>query len=191
MLTNETVEVITEVPAEVSENLTKKRLERYMEKMENKPKLCNQILIYPGEVIVRTGGSFYRCDSIEGYIKFPEKDCFQAITLLDKPLVIALLSNYKLLIKYDDKIFCRGYKKLNTEGLVLIMKVVLENMNGAIFLVDTGKGEINPYFSLEDIDAETGMETNILYDSFVSIIKDTSKFDMVDVEEDDDYEEEE
>ena len=51
------------------------------------------------------------------------------------------------------------------------MKVVLENMNGAIFLVDTGKGEINPYFSLEDIDAETGMETNILYDSFVSINK--------------------
>lgn len=91
MLTNERVELITEVPAEASENLTQKRFERYMEKMENKSKLCNQILIYPEEVLVRTGGSFYRCDSLEGYIKFPEKDCFQEITLLDKPLVIAHL----------------------------------------------------------------------------------------------------
>lgn len=187
MFTNKNVEVITEV----DESLKAKRLRRYKEKITKIPKICNQIFVYPQNTVVKLGGNPYQCDKVEGYIKFPEKDYFEEITLLDKPFIIAMLSDFKLIVQYGDKVFFRGYKKENQEGFKAIMKITLEESNTTVFLVDVGKTEIEPYFILADMDECSGIETSILYESFISIIKDAYKFDIVDVEEEDEEEDDE
>lgn len=184
--------IVLEGKNEVVESLAQKRLKSYAQKVKNKPKTCNQIFVSSTMMMACIGGKAYQCDSIEGYIKFPEQEYFEEVCLLENKLVISLLSGYKLIVSYGDKQFFRGYKKENTEGLILVLKIVIKDLGTEMFLVDSGRNEINPYFMLGDLfDEDSAWETTLMYDNLISIIKDNNKFKVVDVEEDEEDEEDE
>lgn len=120
----------------VTEEIRNERLERYQERIEDKPRDQNQLLVNKGKAVLVIGGKHDACTRIEGYVKFPDTDYFTSIDLVD--VVFCMLPKGRLIILLKDQTFFLGYKKNNTEGCFIMVHAACECED--ILIVATSDG---------------------------------------------------
>ena len=76
---------------ETATEISRKRVNKYQEKITMKPKCRNQLLVKNGKAILVKEGIPYECSSVKGYIKLPEMEYMMQIQDIDIVIHFAAL----------------------------------------------------------------------------------------------------
>lgn len=114
--------------------IANERISKYMERIEDKPRNKNQLLIKNGEAVLVIDGEQKRCIKVEGYIKFSKDD--KVVSISQGNYAFFILPREKMIIIQDDKYMFLGYKTNNTKGGFMLIHAVTELDDLLIVQVD-------------------------------------------------------
>ena len=126
--------------------LEQRRIDKYMENIENNSQNDNQIIINQEKRYLILEGKKFTCQKIEGYVKLPTMESIESIQSMQ--MKICLLPNQKMIIVTDNGLYFRGYKKNNTPDCFLLVHAVSEEDD--CLIVDTGDTEMPEIIALDD-----------------------------------------
>lgn len=111
------------------------RLEKYYQKIQEKPRNKNQLLVKDGRGFLVLRGEMEECKVIEGYLRLSEKDAIRPIA--QENIALYILPKEKMIIRQEDN-RCEflGYKSENTEGCIMAIHAVTEHDDLVIVHID-------------------------------------------------------
>lgn len=117
---------MTEERTKVSnmEEIHKKRLEKYAERIHDKPQSKNQLLFKEGQAVCIRNGQVFSCNKVEGYVKLPDMAHLQSLDLVN--MAVFFLPKHKMIIRAEDNVYFRGFQKNNTPDCIFLLHVAGE-----------------------------------------------------------------
>lgn len=169
---------------ETATEISRKRVNKYQEKITMKPKCRNQLLVKNGKAILVKEGIPYECSSVKGYIKLPEMEYMMQIQDID--IVIHFAPRQRMIIAKDDKVFFRGYRSLNAQNSFILVQAINQYYN---LLIADISDEIPALIAIDDGEDENSV--NILtYKMLEYMLKNSreklGEIKVCEVEEEDD-----
>lgn len=137
----------------VSEATCTSRVDKYLERIEDKPKNRNQLLIRDGEAILVMEGVSSKCTMLEGYVKLPDEDKFHVASQMD--ISFFILPKGKLIVYRENQTEFLGFKNENSQECCLLIHAITEYDDILIISLDNN---IPLYISVDVVD---GDEVNI------------------------------
>ena len=129
----------------IKSEIAYKRLEKYFDKIEERARNKNQLLVRDGKGFLIIAGDGKECVTLEGYIKLPGNEYFVPIGQDDYSIYI--LPNEKVIVVHDEECEFLGYKTDNSEGCVMVIHAVTEQDDLLIVYVDD---DIPAFISLDE-----------------------------------------
>lgn len=133
----------------VSEATCTSRVNKYLERIGDKPKNKNQLFIKDGEAIFVLEGFSSKCSMLEGYVKLPDEDKFLIVSQMD--ISFFILPKGKLIVQRDNQTEFLGFKNENSQGCCLILHAVTEYDDILIISLDNN---IPLLISLDVVDGD-------------------------------------
>lgn len=130
--------------------VSERRLEKYQECIEENPKMRNQVIVKDGKGVLFLGGKRYKCEKVEGYVKFTDDEYVENI--LSQDICICILPKQRLLVAHNEKWFMGGYKKENSSDCFLFLHAVSEY--DEVFIIWIADEEIPICIMLGDCEME-------------------------------------
>ncbi len=133
----------------VSEATCTSRVNKYLERIEDKPKNKNQLLIKDGEAILVMAGISSKCTMLEGYVKLPDEDKFYIASQMD--ISFFILPKGKLIVYRENQTEFLGFKNENSQECCLLIHAVTEYDDILIISLD---GNIPLFISIDIVDGD-------------------------------------
>lgn len=141
-------DVITTTQNQMQE-ASDKRLEKYIERVQKKPKCRNQLLIKNGQGFFVKNGEPHRCNKIEGYIQLPNMKCLEPIQQMD--IGIYFVPQKRIIILSDGQVFYRGYRQFNAPNCTIFLHAVTQYYD--LLVVDVAD-DITALVAIDDAEVD-------------------------------------
>lgn len=168
------------------EEIQKKRLEKYSDKVEAKPSTRNQLYIREGQAKLIKNGQMLSCNKVEGYVKLPEMNRLETIDQLD--MAIAFLPKNRMIIRTADQTYFRGYKEYNSSDCMLLLHVSGQEYD--LLVADIAE-DIPALIAIDDgeeDDIVNPISYQIMERLMRSPLQECNTVDMVEGDDDDEWE---
>lgn len=168
------------------EMVQKKRLDKYLDKVQSKPKMRNQLLIKNGQAIFVRNGKSLGYYKVEGYVKLPGMERSETIDQVN--MLVALLPKGQMIIKTDDQIIFRGYRDYNTSDSFLLLHASGEDYD--VLVADIAE-DIPALVAIDDSEGDNivnPLSYRIMEHLMRSPVQECNTVDMVEEGDDDEWE---
>ena len=106
------------------EEVYQNRVEKYVEKIEDKPKMKNQLLVKEGKAVLILNGTAYPCTHLEGYVKLPNCEYIQIVNQMT--IGFFILPKERIIITEGGNNYFLGYKSNNSTGCLVLIHAITE-----------------------------------------------------------------
>ena len=131
--------------------LITRRIEKYSERVAQKPALRNQLLLKNGKACMIQNGKAIECNEVNGYIQFPGNQYVERIDQVE--VTLSFLPKGKMIVTNPNQTYCRGYKKGgNAEDCMIMLYVTSEFYDWLI--IDLGEKDIPVIVAVGDGELE-------------------------------------
>lgn len=154
------------VKTHVSQEICERRIERYYEKTEDKPKNKNQLLVAEGKAILVREGEKNLCTRVEGYVKLTGEDKIYPVGQLE--VGFFFLPKDRLIIIRGEQTEFLGYKSENSQDCCILVHAITEYDD--ILIVSTDS-EVIPLISIDTVEEEGANINDIIFSNTECLIK--------------------
>lgn len=165
------------------EEVAKRRLEKYQEKIHAKPKNRNQLLFKDGQAIFVKNGQGFLCNKVEGYVRLPGMDGLESVGQLN--MAICFLTKQRMIIQLKDQVFFRGFRQCNTADCILLLHVSGDCYD--VLVADLAE-DIPTLVGVDDVDDGIDIVNPVSYQIMEYLMKKSAKCfnvrnEVIDLEE--------
>lgn len=155
-----------QIYCDADETICRKRIEKYTERVEEKPKSKNQLLTKDGKAKLVLQGCGKECIKLEGYIKFSAKDDF--MTIEQGSYNFYILPKNKMIINYDKRCAFFGYKTDNSKNCIFVVHAVTEEEDILLVKIDD---DIPILISVDEFYDEAATVNDSVYHILTNLLK--------------------